>query len=560
MSNLARFTMHKILFLALNILFSTNLNAQSNFELKEVKTDYVYTNFIQTNGKLYVGSNNGALEIDEKNNIKQINTSLKGYLSIINEKIVGNKLTEDNNYNDNKYNYLLPDQFKKSQSRITLYNNSLYIINNNVLFRFYKNPYTKSHDSLSVRSITKNLIGSYSGIYNKGIKLNFPLFTDGNIKEYNNEYFICYGGLYRDSSGNIFNYYNQKLGEVQIGNTTIGSARDILKLKNGDYVLTTNLGIYIINFINKTAYPVIETKVKNEYFLTFNMNTITEDLNSFYYIEEGKVINYNNANKEKTIILNTKQKSIIKDVYVVNSSNFYILFDDKVIKYTKNYTTNKFEETTLVENLAFCHNIKLYNYILCITTNSATHFYDTKTNKSYLNAIPYEANRRSLCIINDTIKFATTNGIFNLSENDLSNLLNDIDNTPIQSYKIDSNTKTYIIIILIITIIAIITFGLFYIKSRKFIVENKNIIPLTNKELIEKYIQENITKVTIHGICEKFKINPNQLYDILENEKPGELIRNHRIQLVRKYRREKKDEKFISENTGFSESYLKKIV
>jgi hypothetical protein len=71
---------------------------------------------------------------------------------------------------------------------------------------------------------------------------------------------------------------------------------------------------------------------------------------------------------------------------------------------------------------------------------------------------------------------------------------------------------------------------------------------------------DKITLSPIHGIYEKFKINPNQLYDILENEKPGELIRNHRIQLVRKYRREKKDEKFISENTGFSESYLKKIV
>ena len=50
-----------------------------------------------------------------------------------------------------------------------------------------------------------------------------------------------------------------------------------------------------------------------------------------------------------------------------------------------------------------------------------------------------------------------------------------------------------------------------------------------------------------------------KLYEIFEDEKPGEIIREIRISLVKKYRKEKRDEKFISENTGFSISYLKKI-
>ncbi|MFM1756209.1 MAG: hypothetical protein RL621_1157, partial [Bacteroidota bacterium] len=73
------------------------------------------------------------------------------------------------------------------------------------------------------------------------------------------------------------------------------------------------------------------------------------------------------------------------------------------------------------------------------------------------------------------------------------------------------------------------------------------------------YIHENIKLVTIQSICEKFGITPVRLYELLENDKPGEIIRNHRLNLVRRYRKEKKDDSFIAENTGFSISYLKKI-
>ena len=539
------------------ILSELSLTAQTNFELKEVKTDNIYTNIVQKNGKLYIGSDNGAIEIDEKSNKINQDKNLKGYLSIVNDKIVGNKVTEDNNLNDNKYNYLLPRQFEKSQSRISLYNNYLYIINNNTLFIYYKNNYSKSHDSLNVRSITHNIIGSYNGIFKNGSKLKYPSFTDGSIREFDNEYFICYGGLFRDSADQIYDYFNQKYGEVQIGNKHIGAARDIIKLKNGNYALTTNLGIYVINLQNYSVKPIIESKIKNEFYLAFTYDNKKENLNSFHYILDGKVFIYNAITNENALLFDTKQKSIIKDVFIVNSSNLYILFNDKLIKYTKNYTSNVFEETILIEGLNFCHNIKLFNNILCITTNVGTHFYDIKKNKTYLNAIPFETNRRSLTIINDTLKFATTNGIINLSENNLLELLDKLDNIPVKNFEIDSESKNYIILSLIIIIVSIIIIGIYFYKKK--IIKDNHFKPLSNKELIEKYIYENINKVTIHSICDKFKLNPNQLYEILEHEKPGEFIRMHRMNLVRKYRREKKDEKFISEHTGFSESYLKKI-
>jgi hypothetical protein len=82
---------------------------------------------------------------------------------------------------------------------------------------------------------------------------------------------------------------------------------------------------------------------------------------------------------------------------------------------------------------------------------------------------------------------------------------------------------------------------------------------ITTRENVIRYIHQNISKVTIQSICDNFNISPIQLYEILEEDKPGEVIRKHRISLVRKFRKEKKDENFIAEHTGFSVSYLKKI-
>ena len=65
--------------------------------------------------------------------------------------------------------------------------------------------------------------------------------------------------------------------------------------------------------------------------------------------------------------------------------------------------------------------------------------------------------------------------------------------------------------------------------------------------------------MTINSIREQFKLTPLMLYDILGNDKPGEIIRSYRMDLVRKYRRLKMTEEEISQKTGFSVSYLKKI-
>lgn len=551
-----KFILSSIFCLIISFLQAQNIQS---FEIIEVKTDKIYLNFIQYNEKLYIGTNDGLVEIDSKKSEVNINSGQRGYILLENNKIIGNKLSAEYNNNDNQYNFLLPNKYKNSSSRASIYNKKLYIINSGILFIFKQNNYSSSFDSLSVRSITQNYIGSYQGIFKNGQKLKYPEFTDGNIREFNNETIICYGGIYRDSSGIISIYNNIKNGEVSIGNKELGSARDILKLDNGNYALVTNTGIYLVNFANKKVINVQTSSNIFEYFNVFQLNKKDNFNDRFYFTNNDKIYNYVVTSNEKVLIIDTKNKNLIKDVYAENLSNVYVLFEDKFVKYTRNNKTTQFDENVLINKMSFAHNVVLFKNIFCITTNVGTHLYDLKTNKSYLNVIPFETNRRSLAVINDTVKFGTTNGIINLTESDISSIINEKDTQPLTTYSLSSEIKTYIIVFLIVAIIVLVFFGFrFYNNKISKSIETTKDNVLT-KENIVQFIHTNITNVTIQSICDKFGVTPVRLYELLENDKPGEIIRNHRLNLVRRYRREKKDDTFIAENTGFSISYLKKI-
>ena len=58
------------------------------------------------------------------------------------------------------------------------------------------------------------------------------------------------------------------------------------------------------------------------------------------------------------------------------------------------------------------------------------------------------------------------------------------------------------------------------------------------KEKIKKYIQANISTVSLSNICDAFGIDLNELYKIFEETTPGEIIRAERIKIVKRMRRE----------------------
>ena len=530
-----------------------------SFEIYEVKTDHIYLNFIIYDNNLYIGTNSGAININAINEEKSILTKHKGYVRIEKNNIVGSGISAEYKSSENVYNYLLPEKYRYAQSRYIIHNKKLYIINSSILFVFKQTNYIKQYDSLSIRSISKNYIGSYNGIFKKGTKLKLPEYTDGNIREFENETFICFGGLYRDSSGVIMLYINNTNGETQIGNVKIGSARDILKLNYGFYALATNTGIYLVNFTNNSAIPVYTNPIINEFYNVFQIQNKLSDKNRFYYTINDKIYYYSILSNQSNLVIDTKQNTEIKDVYANNLSNLYVLYENKLSKYVLNNKSNSYIDNIYKDELSFSHNLAFFNDMLFITTNIGAHAYDLQENKFYLNIFNGETNKRSLFVSEDTLKFGTPNGIISLTKQDIKNIINEQDALKLPAYNVSSEFKTYIIYFLIGLIFLIIVISNFFFNRK--IKEQAGSVPdnVITKENIVKYIHENIKLVTIQSICEKFGVTPVRLYELLENDKPGEIIRNHRLNLVRRYRKEKKDDAFIAENTGFSISYLKKI-
>lgn len=531
----------------------------TSYSLISVSSDKTYYNLFQFENRLYIGSSQGAIIVDKSKRSEKIDEELKGYLTPTNQKVTSNTfhfghiiLAEEN-----RFNYLLPDSFKKRVSLHNIYGDKLYIINSGKLFIFEKYNYAVSHDSLSIRSISQNYIGSYSGIFKNGIKQVFPLYTDGYIREMPNETFICYEGLFRDSSGVKTVYANAKK-EVQIGNSILGSAINIEKVSPIEYALATTSGIYLVNFVTKKVDVILSNKFVTNYNI-IKVGDVQQNNAGIYFTAGNKLYYYFMGRKELVLLLDSKHEKEIRQAYFPNTiDKIYVLFEDKLSLFTLEAKNKNYSEKILIDNLLYCHNFVLFNEKIFITSNEGSHIYDLKTNKAYLKTIPIEANNHSLAVINDTIQFGTINGIIHVTEENLEKLM-----VQYQAKKTEASTlfnlQDYIISALVFIIIVLAIQFIRLRRAKKAAAALPSVDTITTRENILNFIYSNIRNVTIQTICDQFQITPIQLYDILGDDKPGEIIRKHRTSLVRKFRKEKKDEEFIAEHTGFSVSYLKKI-
>ncbi|MDA9126745.1 hypothetical protein N9J80_08215, partial [Flavobacteriaceae bacterium] len=88
----------------------------------------------------------------------------------------------------------LPNSYMSTVTDFAYHRNSLYVVTKGDLLEYENKPYKFSPHG-SVRSISKNSIGTYSGVYINGNKLKKTNYTDGQIREFDSITFVCYNGL-----------------------------------------------------------------------------------------------------------------------------------------------------------------------------------------------------------------------------------------------------------------------------------------------------------------------------------------------------------------------------
>lgn len=121
----------------------------------------------------------------------------------------------------------------------------------------------------------------------------------------------------------------------------------------------------------------------------------------------------------------------------------------------------------------------------------------------------------------------------------------------------------YILLIFVLVLLVMLYLVLRYKKRLKLAEQNlesyKSTIVTVTREDIETYLKENLADASIITLAEKFGINMSQLYDILKPDRPGSIIQQIRLDVVRNMRQEGKSTEEIAKATGLSASYVKKI-
>ena len=498
---------------------------------------------------MFFGTSEGVQYYDNKTNT----------LKLINKYIVGaidhysGEFININTPVDNLYNHLLPTNYSKSKSNTLVYRSDIYIICRGVLFIFNLKSYNLK-PMPSIRSISKNYIGSYGGIYSliNNEKLEFPTYTSSFIREFDGVTFINWDGLSIIDKNGQRNFYASNGEGIEIKDEIIGLANDVEKIDVNRFLLFTSYGVYLFNDKTLDFKQVLSA---SKYGI-LNFIRSEKDINgaSRVFLHNDKTIfQYLPKTKELTKIASFN--SFIVDVFSNSASVYYVITDKDVRKI---HLTEKKETYILFDNITLPNNIGVFKNFVFVTSDLGLHLFYLKTKVGKELIIKEEFNKNAFFIDNNKLKLGSINGLYDLDYTTLTNLFNE--QVELQEKENIIIRKDNLLIYGLLLFLSVVgSFLLFRQKLIKYIREKQKYKGI-NQAQINEYIVSNISSVSINSICDHFELPVNKLYNLLGEKKPGDLIREERLKIVRQMKIENKSLKEITQATGFSTSYLKKLL
>ncbi len=547
----------RIIFIILvNFVFSTSafaFVAKSDTVLNTVISIPYFYNVIQTSdGKIYTGSDDG---IYEWNGIdfKKFNNET-GYITVNKENNLVISPFGLKNYENRTYNYLLPFVLDKTESFHAGTSDFFYIVAGGRIYIYTIEPYKIEYFNHSIRTISNRFLGTYSGIYADGKKVNYPPTIDGYIREIGDTTFFCYGGLRILTSKDTLDYTSSIDLTTIINNINIGTVYDILYFKpTNKYYLASTKGLFEIAPDFKKALLVYKNETNEPTVLIHpnNMNSVTT-YNVIHFGVGNQLINYNPFSKIAETIATFK--SNIKSGLFYNR-NYYILTKYELYSASKNGVVEQLE--TFIEPHTL---LSITDKELLIGTNFGLYHYNLDTKKKNILIKGVEFNRYALAMINNSIYAGSINGLYIIAKDQVNKIIQDgIVNL---QNRTDNRNVYYLMTLSLLVILTLITVLFLLKKKLNTAVKYNNTESLKNtlnKFVIETYINEHISTVSIKQINEHFDINLRKLYALTYPEKPGTIISNMRLQLLQEMRSKDATIQEIAKATGLSISYIRKI-
>lgn len=525
------------------------------YELKEVLSDEFFYNVVVNSNKLYLSSDVGLFMFDS--NSSELILKDKKITAPVN--IVLDTIPKGNiNYNK-KYNHLLPDTYKTDYVSAASLNETLILISRGKGFVFRETFY-EHKSSTSVRAISENFVGTYGGIYFKNKKLDEIYHTDGKIREFENASFICYNGLriiYKDNRsidlGSSENY------EFKLRDSTYGFTYDVAEINHPVYLLFSSKGLlelnidnFEIDYIEQEDPPNHSSSTRlNRYLAQERYGNLKPNI--FIY-DRNRIRKYiSSTNDFKTvlelegIVAAASDLNKIENFFVLDKKNQIHYYSQKVdssgLHYHKKYISKHQNEP---------HYLSIYENYLMVSGNKGLDVLELTSNDLRTFVLKEELNSEASYIKNDTLLLGGIAGLYYLTKKDLNNLFAVRSNggKRVETSFVTNTSLLLGIICLLIIVIVVLLFSKLKSKSKN------------NRELlreIDLFIDQNLATASIQALIDRFNLSNSELYKIMGDKKPGDYIRTERMKKVKHLRSIGASPEEISELTGFSLSYLKKI-
>ena len=399
------------MFLIKYILFSLIFFNNNTYTIDKLYEGKIFYNLVIYENELYVSSNSGIYKIDSSNN---------NSLLIFNKDVIGPVKTDFTKDNDFKVKFqkidggfelgvnIQPKVLLNALTDYAFHNNRLFIIRRGKLVSFKKLTYSYTPYE-SVRSITKNTVGSYNGIFINGEKLKKLKYTDGQIKEFDSITFVCYKGLlsYENNIETIIYTGNDKRNEKKYGNVY-----DVFLINHPNYLVVSSNGLYnynsevnSFNLIYKSQNEIIPARVNK------NDNKIGNN-GFFSFVDNNELISINVNTLDIEILGNWLDKNV-DDILLcdVETKNIYTISGNKyLLRYKTSSDGLELIEKTPINLTA--HTISDFGNLIFLSGNNGLTIYDKNKRKMFDGYILDEFNKNAVYKSENEISFGSINGVY----------------------------------------------------------------------------------------------------------------------------------------------------
>ena len=498
-------------------------------------------------GRIYAGTSEGVFTL-EGAVMKKLNNQI-GYLTL-NKK--GSPAIDHNGirYHDQStYARMLPYPTEIRDEYHAGTEEFFYITSAGRMYIFEILPYELRYRNHSVRTTSHNFIGTYSGLYFRGRKLEspssgFPPFTDGYIRELNGKVFICYSSLViaEIRQGDSLPSYWKNLPR---GFTFL--ATDVLfSSYHKKYLVSAKTDLVLMDSALTYASSLYRSNNKDA-----EVVVLGENRGSVYFASGRDFIQINPTSKKFKTVISLPEPILSGHItnlnhYLLGSQGLYVVRADGNMK-------------KLID-LAKAHTLlHLGGSEFAISTDAGLFQYNEVSNKLTKLIQGVEFNRRGLYLEGDSLFAGSINGLYVLDAKHLDQLADRVAKS-----SGEQSLPVYFLSLLIGIALIAITFIYLHYRSRsqlkQIIAETQMAsLPKLTREDIETFIKENLAQASLKSIAEKFKTNNAVIYTLLSPEKPGAFINRLRMEQVKRLRKEGKPAREISQLTGFSEYYVRKV-